>query len=562
MRFPCLLLLLFPLWLTAQTEQFNDFRAEATLDRDGSLRVTETIEATAAGDQIERGIVRVLRRRSIGDDVQRGRIDYEVISVQRNGAEEPWKTKKKNGFTSIYLGDKDVLLSPGTYTYELAYSSSPQLYFSGGAAELRWAVFSTDLRLPVRQAELNIDLPAGTPVSSTACYTGPPGSSRQQDCEVVQTGNRITFRLKSPLAAGEGFSVGIAFPAGYFTPPPPPTPLEQNGTFWICLAGIFAALIYGYNSWRNYGVDPPTPRVGFVFSPPRDLSPASVGYLRQLYPTGSELTASLTVLAIKGYLKIEEEERSSFLSKKDIFIIRPQEKAGAGELPAEQAVLYEHLLAAGEIELDGEYDKRLQKAAKAHLNSLKEQHDAFKEQGANGWKVLPFALILLVTLILALFFIKTSVTSGIITFIVAMILLVVGTPLYAWLIRQPSPDKVKLLAEIKSLREYLDLPQKKHATLPGAPPVTRERFEALLPYAIALGIETDWAAALAHDLGGTLSDRGGRTGNLAPFMAVGFAGRMNTAYSSTSQPASSGGSGGFSGGGGGVSGGGGGSGGW
>ncbi len=555
-------LLLFPYCLIAQTEQFNDFRAESTLDRDGSMRVTETIEATAAGDQIKRGIVRVLRRKDIGDDLERGNIDYEVISARRDGTEEDYQTKNKSGFTSIYLGDKDKMLAPGTYTYELTYAGSPQLYFSeGGAAELRWAIFSTDLRLPVQRTEISIDLPATTSVTSMACYTGPPGISNQQDCEVVKAGSRVSFQLKKALRAGEGFSVGIAFAAGAFTPPPPPSPWERKGTLWISLTGLFAALVYGYSSWRIYGIDPPTPRVGFVFSPPRGLSPASVGHLYHSYSTGSELTASLTALAIGGYLKIEEEQRKGLFVNKDIFILRPRQKAIAADLPAEQVVLYEHLLAVGEIELDGEFDERLKKATDAHAKNLTDQHKAFKNQGANSKQVLPFALILLATLILALFFVKTSELAGIFAVTGVGFLLGIGTLVFMWLIRQPSPDKVRLLAEIKALREYLDLPQKKHAVTPGAPPVTRERFEALLPYAIALGIETDWASALSHDLAGTLGQRGDQTNYLAPYLMTGFAGRMNTAYSSTASPPSSS-DGGFSGGGGGVSGGGGGSGGW
>ncbi|MCX8212822.1 MAG: DUF2207 domain-containing protein [Lewinella sp.] len=557
MRKLIFLLLILPFLANAQTERFNDFKATIQLSAKGDVEVTERIRATANGDQIKRGITRPLRRKQIGNDVEKNSVDYEVTSATRNGATEDFHTKSKNGFRTVYLGNKDHILDPGTYDYELNYTSKDLIYFTNNTDEFRWSVFSSDLRLPVDAATVTLQIPSGLDVLSTFCYTGTRESNDQSRCEVVRNGSTLTFSLNRPLAAGEGLSIAAAFPDGSFyqaPPPPPPSPLERNGTLWFSLIGIFTALIYGYTSWQKYGIDPPSPEVVNQVTPPRGLSPASLGYLNTGYADQYQLTASLTALAVKGYLKIDEEKRSGFLSDSEIFILRPQNKEITNDLPVEQAILYAQLHDAEDIKLDGTFDKRLGAATEEHQKSLNDQHHKYLEQGANSWKVLPYALILLVTVVASAFFLKDTDGFGIAAFGTAFFLLTAGSGLFAWLIRKPSEDKVALWAEIKGLKQYLKLKEEKRRAVPSAPEMTQAYFQSILPYAIAMGIENNWAADLAADVAGTLNQGGNQSMHMAPYLFAGFGGRMNTAYHSAAMPPASAG--------GGVSGGGGGSGGW
>lgn len=564
MRVLIYVLLCLPCVLGAQTERFNDFRAVIELDADGKVLVTENIRVTAARDQIKRGITRPLRRKRIGGDVEKTYVDYEILSATRDGATEKFHTRSKDGYRTVYLGSKDRKLKPGTYAYELRYTSADRIYFTETANEFRWSVFSSDLRLPVDAASVTLEVPAGLDVLTTACFTGGTSSEDQSGCEVVRSGNQLTFTLTRPLPPGQGLNIAAAFPSGSFyqaPPPPPPSPLQQNGTLWFSLAGIFIALAYGYTSWQKYGIDPPSPEVRHQYTPPRSLSPASLAYLNTTYASQSQLTASLTALAVGGYLDITEEEHAGFLSTSDIFVLRPQDKEIADKLPAEQAILYTELRDAGVIRLDGAFDKRLQAATKAHNDSLKAQHGEYLKQGNNGWKVLPFMLILLGAVIISAFFLKNATGEGIAAFVGACLMMTIGSGVFAWLIRQPSQDKVNLWAEIKGMKQYLKLKEDKRKALPNAPEMSKEYFQSILPYAIALGIDNDWAADLSADLAGTLDRDSGQSIHLAPYLVTGFGGRMNTAYGAVATPASSGGGGGSIGGGG-VSGGGGGSGGW
>jgi uncharacterized membrane protein YgcG len=143
--------------------------------------------------------------------------------------------------------------------------------------------------------------------------------------------------------------------------------------------------------------------------------------------------------------------------------------------------------------------------------------------------------------------------------------------LFIYLMRAPTALGRPIMDHLAGLKLYLETAEPDRMNLQ-APEITTERFEALLPYAVALGVEKPWAeafsAALARAHPGEPEPArvyspswgsGWRGGNLGSAVAASVAG-ANAAFASA-VPASSGSSGFSSGGGGGGSGGGGGGGG-
>jgi hypothetical protein len=140
--------------------------------------------------------------------------------------------------------------------------------------------------------------------------------------------------------------------------------------------------------------------------------------------------------------------------------------------------------------------------------------------------------------------------------------------------------------QIDGLKLYIDTAEKERMNMAGAPPMTVTRFERMLPFAIALGVEKPWSehfeAELSRhavaDAGDGSYHPGWYRGGGSPGSAVGSAASMTNAVSAAAasmtaamvaaqpvQASSSGFSSGGGGGGGGFSGGaggGGGGGGW
>ena len=152
----------------------------------------------------------------------------------------------------------------------------------------------------------------------------------------------------------------------------------------------------------------------------------------------------------------------------------------------------------------------------------------------------------------------------------SMVLLCV---VFAVLMRAPTIQGRKVMDQIEGFKLYLETAEKNRLNMADEPPLTVERFERILPYAIALGVEKPWSEHFEAELARNAvsdSDRiyspswysGGRhfdSGNLTRAISTASAGMAAAMVAAQPVQASSSGSGGggFSGGGGGGGGGGG-----
>src|SRR5690606_32594254 len=142
-------------------EQIRAFHADIDVHANGTLSVTEEITVNAEGTRISRGIFRDIPLRY--DDAQ-GKIrevGLDVVSVLRDGRPEPFATERSSGVLRIRIGDGDVRLTPGVYTYEIAYDTTRQIRFFEDHDELYWNVTGNVWEFPIRQASAQVTLPRG-----------------------------------------------------------------------------------------------------------------------------------------------------------------------------------------------------------------------------------------------------------------------------------------------------------------------------------------------------------------------------------------------------------------
>jgi uncharacterized membrane protein len=156
---------------------------------------------------------------------------------------------------------------------------------------------------------------------------------------------------------------------------------------------------------------------------------------------------------------------------------------------------------------------------------------------------------------------------------VILIILLVGLGiLFAWLMKAPTPRGRALMDEAEGFRMYLSVAEKERLNLVHEPELTVERFEKLLPFAIALGVENQWGKKFENALSRSMQETKtynpswytGTGFGAAAFSPSNFTSTMGKSFSSaissaSTAPGSSSGSGGggSSGGGGGGGGGGG-----
>ncbi|MCD0454853.1 DUF2207 domain-containing protein [Chryseobacterium sp. LC2016-27] len=535
------------------SERILNFHADIDVDKNSKLSITEKIKVHSEGNEIKRGIFRSLPLvRDLNDRTQK--VKYNIISVKKDGVDEDFHEEIEDGYLKVYVGNKDVILSPGDYNYEIKYTTEKQIGFFEKYDELYWNVNGNEWSFPVDSISATVDLPQGAGIIQNSCYKGVYGSTSQDCIAKVLSEHSIEWSAKD-LGSGEGLTIAVGFKKGIMVPPPPPTFLEKFG---ILIAGIIiflGLLLYYYSTWKKYGIDPETPTVYPQFNSPDDLSPASLGYIHNESFKNKYLTAALVNLAIKGYVQIIENEDAGVfgLFKSKQFTVKKLKNADQN-LPKEEINLMNSLFSniSDSIKFDGKYDPKIEQTVRSFQSALKFQHDKMLNEGNNSKKLILPILVILGVYFLGLFISFTifpefeKVFLGIfllavltIAFVVAIILfkffpglfkiflvfpviafvllgmliykgsdftidnnfnicyifIVLGfmsLVIYQFLIKRPSEEKLRKRSLIEGFKMYMGAAENQQLKFHNPPEMTPQSFEKLLPFAMVLGVDEIW----------------------------------------------------------------------
>ena len=127
--FVILLLAVFPVVLLSQEERIYTHHSEIVVDTSGVIRVSERIRIYANGDLFKRGITRALPTTRNDVEGKRIKVDYTILEVYKDGEKESYFTEREGSNLVIYVGNKNKLLSPGYYDYEIIYETAGQIGF-------------------------------------------------------------------------------------------------------------------------------------------------------------------------------------------------------------------------------------------------------------------------------------------------------------------------------------------------------------------------------------------------------------------------------------------------
>jgi hypothetical protein len=133
----------------AGDERILDYRSHIKVNENGYLAVTETIRVQAEGNKINRGIYRDFPTRYKDKLGNHFVVDFDVISVQRDGRAEPWHTEKKSNGVRVYMGSANRKLQPGMHEYEISFVTNRQLGFFSDHDELWWNVTGNGWNFPI-----------------------------------------------------------------------------------------------------------------------------------------------------------------------------------------------------------------------------------------------------------------------------------------------------------------------------------------------------------------------------------------------------------------------------
>ncbi|GMU93007.1 MAG: hypothetical protein AMXMBFR4_20650 [Candidatus Hydrogenedentota bacterium] len=555
------------LWVAAsasvqaqQDERILSWHSDITVNSNGSLEVRETITVRALGNQLQRGIYRDFPTKYRTWFGMRVTVPFDVREVLRDGRPEPFHTEEVSNGVRVYIGESNVYLDPGEYTYTLSYSTDRQLGHFDEYDELYWNVNGNGWDFPIDELRATVRLPRAVDESQLQldAYVGKKGSKEQAHEASVLAGGDIEFTAMRPLQPREGLTIVIGFPKGLVTPAEASSnllrDLPENLSGVVALAGLALTGFYYLVVWIRVGKDPMAGQVRYSTQPPSGISPAAARFLTRMGFDNQTFTAALLSAAVKGYVRIEDNGNAF-----KVLRLREPDK---GLAPEEQKLLKKLFPGKGDtITLEQKNHRRIGEARKACSDELGLQFEKtyFVK---NGWYFLPGVLISFVVCAVALlleplnsdqpvlflaiwltgwtlgcfalgiavwsqwssvfrgrggvgqalflslfalpFFAAETVVSGILFYsmspwaVAAIIgLFVLNFVFYQWL-KAPTLLGRQALDEIEGFRQYLMGQQQEYYN--AAQPSAAALYESYLPYAVALDLEEAWGEQFVNAL--------------------------------------------------------------
>lgn len=170
-------------------------------------------------------------------------------------------------------------------------------------------------------------MPKAFDKSSLGFSSGYEGSTESSNVFYTVNGNVISGVLNNTLSAGQGLTVRLTLPDGYFVGASSNIDMYAIVVIIICLGCVLIA----DRLWAKYGKDNQVIET-VEFYPPEGYNSAEVGFLYEGRADDSAVISLLIYLANKGYLKIEEtEEKGIFKKSKGFRITKIKEYDGNNE---------------------------------------------------------------------------------------------------------------------------------------------------------------------------------------------------------------------------------------
>lgn len=536
-------------------EEIPAFAADVELLTDGSVIVLETIDVNAEGNQIRRGIYRDIPVTMIGERGNKIRITLDVGAVTRGGQPEMFRVERMGDFQRIWIGDPDVFLQRGEHRYTIAYTMDRMARptADGTGDELYWNATGNYWDFPILTSVARVRLPEGAVIEDMAAYTGVAGATGRDVSMARETDNTAIFRTQRQLSPGEGMSFAVSFQKGVVAYPEGVDALLQTASdlreVWLPVLAVLLLLAYNFTAWLRVGRDPPKGTIIPLFHPPRGFSPALTHFVHKWGFSNSgwtAMTAAIFNLGVKGLVTVRNPGKTLTVA---VTGKQPERK-----LPVGEQVLFSYFDGKGAVTFDKANGKDLGTKRTEFTSAIESENRKVWFNHNWGYAGLGFLFAAAMIVAMVVFdvlepiWLFIALFAGIFLGVIGSVIfgavkaggafnrfiallfvavfafnfaggaletftgftinsaalaagsMVLICVVFTVLLRAPTVQGRKLMDQIDGLKLYLETAEKNRLNIVDEPPMTIERFERLLPYAIALGVEKPWSEHFEGEL--------------------------------------------------------------
>lgn len=478
--------LCFPLFSHAQQmggteESVMSFDEVVHIQKNGSAQVTETILYNF-GDKSKHGIYRTIPvefKNNLG--TLKTRIT-DISVVDESNVPYNFTTSGRTSIT-IKIGDAGTLVS-GIHKYIISYSIERVVTFFEDHDEFYWNVTGNEWTVPIEHASSQVFLPGNISADSikVQCFTGDYGSVKP--CSFAQAEENGARYEQGQFPVNDGLTIVTGFPKGIVIPP---TTFEKLKGIakdnWIILVPLFV-LFAMFSHWRSKGRDPKINNTIIAqYEAPLGLSPAQVATLLKFRNVSHGVTAEIIELAVQGFLKI------NFIDK-DYELVDLSRNAKPEK--NFQQTLLSGLFKKGSgevIKLSSLKEKFYKTYSTINSEVMKSLVEGKLIVKSPGRVIVPYVILAFFVGFLAFISINFFGVIGLLSLLASAIIIL----LFGIFMPRRTLLGAQTVNEILGLKLYMEVAEKDRINFHNAPEKTPERFEKLLPYAIALGVEKQWA---------------------------------------------------------------------
>ena len=557
--------LTLPVFAFAQNEQekIDNYEISIKINSDSSINISEKIYYNF-GTAEKHGIYRDI---PIKYDARGGKykLDISKISVvDENNSPYVFKKSYEGPDLRLKIGESDKIVT-GLKIYIINYTVKGAINYFNDHDELYWNAIGTEWLVNIEKASAVVVLPEGVKADQTEskCYWGSYGSITE--CATQKQGNEINFESPYVLWPEKGITIVIGLPKGILIEPGIIDKIWKTIKDNLILLLPILVFIFMFFKWYKYGRDPKgTGTIIPQYEAPDNLSPVEISVILDNKFEKKDISAEIINLAVNGYLKIQRIEKKTFIIKSvDYNLIKLKEQDDLKN-DFEKKTMEALFGSQKEIKLS-DLKNKFYKELRIISNEIYDSvvNKGYFVKNPNKVRAVYIGLAIAFVFVIYLFanFVSFLGAIGIVSIILSCIVIVI----FGWLMPKRTKKGAIARENILGLRQYLSVAEKDRIKFHNAPEKNPEQFEKLLPYAMVLGVEKEWAKQFEGIYNQTPSWYEGNfsSGFSAIILANSLGNFSSAAYSNlSSSPSSAAGRGsGFSGGGvgGGFGGGGGGS---
>jgi len=307
-------LLLLSQWLgcgAALADHVREIHQNLTLGANGRLAVLETVNvdfgkfgATSFTRRIATLYKRSGRLCSLGV--------YVKGVTDGGGKAVDYDTKNVQNYEYIIVGDGHTPMF-GPHVFNLSYDVIHGVNFVSGQPELFYSVLGREWTAPIDKVKVSLDLGSNqrSLVSKAVGYIGNFGSKKHARLKNDHVGGHVLIESEK-FPPGQDLVLVLPLPAGSIEKSILPDALtEIYETSRLAVLLPLATLLVLILLWLLIGSDQrfgkvPSFTLGAPWQPPRELTPAELGALRDENCEDSDIVTTVFDLGERGYLAIKE----------------------------------------------------------------------------------------------------------------------------------------------------------------------------------------------------------------------------------------------------------------